>query len=187
MSLTRVVAANVSGTEYDTVPVNLASGVGGNGGSATKIGAGNSYLDGVEISRVDTGDVFGSTVLDNNVADKALDAGVFAYNNNVPVAKRLTSELSSVSNDYLVSGASVPSGVQSIHALESLNTTRTATGIRENKYNRFDNVWESGYPVTAVDSFGADSAANPTRDIPGSLTYLNGKDINIEDYSAKNG
>lgn len=188
MSLTRIRAANINGIVYNTVPLNASnSNTGGNGGAGTRLGSGNSFLDSVEVSSVDNGGVFASTVLDNNIADKALDSGIFAFNNNAPIAKKLTSKISSVNNDYLLSGAAVPSNVNSIHFLQTLRTTKTATAIREKKYDMYNNIWESGYPITIEDSLGFDVAAGPTRNIPGYLIMLtNGKNIESIPYKAKN-
>lgn len=189
MPLSNVIAIQVNGTEYDTVPTNVkGSGAGGNGGAGTKLGSGNSVLDNVAVSRADTNGVFGSTVLDNDHADKALDAGVFAYNNEKPIAKRLTTSLATVSDDVLLSGATVPSLVRSIHKLETLRTTRTTSAIRANKFNRYTGQWESGYPVTATDSLNTDEAAVPTRNVPGSLTFTSsGANIQTSSYTEKTG
>lgn len=191
MAITQVCAVKASdGTEYNSVPPNAkGSGAGGNGGAVTKGGTvASSLLDNVEVSRYDAG-VFGSTVLDNDWANEALSAGTFAYNNQTPVAKRITDTLAgSVSNTTLLSGAAVPSNVRSIHKLETLRTQRITTAIRANKYNRFTGAWDAGYPANAVDSLPTDNAANPTRSAPGQLTYKEGALIPVnDDYKAKNG
>lgn len=189
MPLSDVIAIKVNGTEYDTVPTNAkGSGAGGNGGAGTKLGSGNDKLDNVAVSRADTNGVFGSTVLDNDHADKALSSGIFAYNNEAPIAKRLTTSLATVSDDVLLSGAAVPSLVRSIHKLETLRTTRTTTAIRENKFNRYTGQWAAGYPVTAEDTLDTDESATPTRNVPGSLTYTSaGANIQTTSYTEKTG
>lgn len=191
MAITQVCAVKASnGSEYSTVPPNAkGSGAGGNGGAVTRGGTtASNLLDNVGVSRYNT-TVFGSTVLDNDWANEALSAGSFAYNNQDPIAKRITTTLAgSVSNDTLLSGAAVPENVRSIHKLEVLRTRRFTTAIRDNKYNRYTGEWDSGYPAVAVDSLATDNAANPTRSVPGRLTYKAGALTPVDrTYPAKNG
>lgn len=186
MSLTQVVATDTNGNEYNTVPTNLSTLVNRTGGAATKVS--NTYqLDGVTTAYSNLG-VFGSTVIDGDDADKALSAGVFAYNNESPIAKRVTDTLSTVSNDVLLSGAAQPSLVRSIHELEVLRTRRLTTAIRQNKWNEFTGEFDAGYPVVTVDTLATDNAANPTRAIPGLLNYKSsGPTIVSDNYSKKTG
>lgn len=127
--------------------------------------------------------VFGSTVIDNDSADPALSDGIFAYNNQDPVAKKLTSSLAGTPNDYLLSGAADPNNIRSIHKLEVVRTRRLTKAIRQNKFNRYTGKFEAGYPQTGVDDFydiglnalstsSTDDAATPTRDNPGELTFI---------------
>lgn len=191
MAISQIVAAKASdGSDYSTVPPNAkGSGAGGNGGSVTRGGTvASSLLDNVDVTRHNT-DVFGSTVLDNSWADEALSAGTFAYDNQSPVAKRLTSSLSGVSNTVLRSGAAVPQNVRSIQKLETLRTRRYATAIRNGKYNEYTGEFDGGFPVVAVDSLATDNAANPTRTSPGQLTYKGGALLPVtnNDYKEKTG
>jgi len=191
MAISQIVAAKASdGSDYSTVPPNAkGSGAGGNGGSVTRGGTvASALLDDVDVTRHNA-DVFGSTVLDNSWAHEALSAGTFAYDNQSPVAKRLTSSLSGVSNTVLRSGAAVPENVRSIHKLETLRSRRYATAIRNNKYNRFTGEFDGGFPVVAVDSLSTDNAANPTRTSPGQLTYKGGALLPVtnNDYKEKTG
>ena len=191
MAISQVVAAKASnGDDYDTVPPNVkGSGAGGNGGSVTRGGTVESgLLDNVSVTRYNT-TVFGSTVLDNDWADEALSAGTFAYNNQSPVGKRVTDELSGVSNTVLRSGAAVPENVRSIHKLEVLRSRRYTTAIRAGKYNEYTGEWDAGFPVVAVDTLATDNAANPTRTNPGQLTYKGGALLPVtdNDYKKKTG
>lgn len=190
MAITSYAVKASDGSDYDSVAINAkGSGAGGNGGSVARGGsAASNLLDNVAVSRYDAG-VFGSTVIDNSWADEAVDAGTFAYNNEKPVAKRITTELSGgVSNDILLSGAAVPSNVRSIHKLETLRTQRITTAIRANKYNRYTGDWDAGFPANAVDVLAADHAATPTRSVPGELTYKTAAPLAVnDDYKAKNG
>ena len=187
MAISQVVAAKADGNLYNTVPPNVTgSGAGGNGGSVAKA-SNSSLLDGVETSYYNAG-VFGSTVLDNNTSDKALSAGIFAYNNSNPISKRVTTTLSTTSNDVLLSGASQPELIQSIHKIETVRTRKLTTAIRENRYNEFTGQFEAGYPQVAVDSFNSDSAANPSRTNPGKLTYKTSSASPVNDsYKEKTG
>lgn len=186
MPLTRVVAANTSSVNYSTVPTNaVASGAKDLGGSATKINT-TSQLDGVSIDRYDAG-VFGSTVLDNGVADKALSAGTFAFNNNEPIARRVTSNLSGVYNNVLQNSAN--SGYSTaIHSNSTSYTAKVRTGLEAGKFNEATGEWEAGYPQNSVDDFGTDNAAAVSRADQGSLTYMvNGKAATTTAYDGKNG
>ena len=136
------------------------------------------------------GNVFASTVLDNGHADEALDAGTFAYNNQRPVAKRTTSTISGVSNTVLRSGAGQPADIRSIHKVETVRTRRFCTAIRANKYNRFTNTFDGGFPVVATDDMdqATDVASNPTRDVPGHLTFKGGQPLPVSvNYKPKTG
>lgn len=184
MSLSQVVAATASGTLYDTVPPNKSTLV-DNKGAAAKVST-SSLLVGVAVSREDVG-VFGSTVVDNNDADKALGAGVFAYDNESPVAKRLTSSLSTVSNDYLLSGAADPTGRRSIHKLEVVTSRLQTTAIREGRWNDYTGQYDPGYPLVVTDTYASDNAANPTRSVPGRLAYAGQSSVSTVNYSEKTG
>lgn len=131
--------------------------------------------------------VFGSTVVDNDTADKALDAGVFAYNHSRPISKRMTTELADVATDVLKTTGSDPANIRSIHKLEVLRTRRLTTAIRANKYNRYTGQWDEGFPVVAVDSLDEDNAATPSRSVPGTLVFKYGSPtVSNANYSSKN-
>lgn len=194
MAISQVVAIKVNGTEYSTVPPNAkGSGAGGNGGSAAKI-SDTSKLDGVAVSRYDAG-VFGSAVVDTNDVDTAGGA-ILAYNNPGPIAKRLTTSLNDSPNSFLLSGAAVPSLVESIHYIkvctmgcsDGVRTRRLTSAIRQGKFNRYTGTFEAGYPVVAADSFASDNAAQPTRGTPGELTYKSSSLVPVNDvYKSKTG
>jgi hypothetical protein len=198
MSLTQVYAAKVDGNDYDTVPPNRpSSGAGGNGGSATRIGSSSTKLDNVNVTRT-VDDVFGSTVIDGDDTNKSLSSGTFAYNNQSPIAKKVTTSLAGVANDVLRSGASTPRLVRSIHRQEKVRTTRYTTAVRAGYWNIYSGQW-STTPTTAVDAFwdnandttsatSTDQAASPSRSIPGELVYKTGKLEPVQDdYKSKTG
>ena len=138
----------------------------------------SGVVSSVGTPRTDLG-VFGSTVIDNDSSDKALLGGVFGYNNERPIAKKITVSLSTVSNDFLVSGAGDPANIRSIHKIESVRTRKLTTAIRNNKWNEYSGEFDSGFPQVQVDSFGEDAAANPTREVPGQLNYIAGNENTI--------
>lgn len=181
--------AKVSGVDYSVPPNVKSSGSVNNRGVVAKGGSvASGKLTNVGVSRYNT-NVFASTVLDNNVADKALSGGIFAYNDRDGVAVRTTTELAGVNNNALRSGASVPGLTRGIHKLEVYRTTKTASGIRANKYNRYTNTWDGGYPQVVTDTPGSDTAATPTRTSPGQLTYKLGQPVPVSnnDYKGKTG
>lgn len=181
--------AKVSGVDYSVPPNVKSSGAVNNRGTVTRGGSvASGGLTNVGVSRYNT-TVFASTVLDNAWADKALSGGTFAYNDQNGVGMRYTTELAGVSNTTLRSGADTPGLVRSIHKLEVYRTTKTASGIRANKFNRYTGDWDGGYPQVVTDTPGTDTAATPTRTAPGQLTYKLGQPVPVSnnDYKAKTG
>ena len=131
--------------------------------------------------------VFGSSVIQGVNTEMAIE-GTFAFNNAKPVAKRISTTLSTVSNDVLLSGAAQPGLIRSIHKLEVLRTRRATLAIRTGHFNMYTGKYDGGYPVVAVDSLGVDDAANPTRDFTGELQYLSGSPIpTLDEYKEKTG
>ena len=195
MAISQVVAMTVDGNFYDTIPPNVAgSGAGGNGGSVAKA-SNTDLLDGVEVSRYNA-DVFGSTVVDTNDIEKVYSGGELAYNNPGPIAKKVTTELNGVENNILLSGAAVPSIVQSIHYIQvcemgcsdGVRTRQLTSAIRNNHYNVFSGQFDVGYPVISADTFNTDDAAHPTRNLPGELVFTSsGAKIVNTTYKKKTG
>jgi len=149
------------------------------GGAAVNTGSVSTLIDQVSLGKTkDTG--FGSTVVNNNSADPAVSAGTFKYDNQRPVAKRLTTTLSGVSNTALQSGASKPALVRSIHKLETLRTRRLTTAIRAGLWNIYSGKFANNQngnvqnPTVAVDTLATDVAATPTQAAPGQLVYMTG-------------
>jgi hypothetical protein len=163
----------VNGSDSTPISTNNDGGV---------IKANGSVNSGVVISvstpRTNLG-VFGSTVLDNNSADKAVDEGVFAFNNEGPIAKKISATIGGLPNDFLRSGAGDPANIRSIHKIESVTTRKLTTAIRTNKWNEYSGEFDAGFPEVQVDSFGEDAAANPTREVPGQLNYIAGNENTI--------
>lgn len=179
-----------------TIQVNgssvTTSSTSNNGGSTIKAGT-STVLNNVNLGYYNSG-VFGSSVADGTDTDKALSAGTFSHNNQRPIAKRVTEELSGVANTTLQSGAGQPGLIRSIHKLEVLRTRRLTTAIREGKWNIFKGAFLNNQtqavdnPVVATDSLATDSAATPSRSIPGKLVYKTGAPVPVQDdYKAKTG
>lgn len=174
-----------------TVQVNGSSVVGNyyNGGStknkggvAVKAGASSTTLSNRPVKAINVG-VYGSVVVDGTDTDKSVNAGVFAYSDRKPVAKRLSDSLATVSNKTLLSGAAVPSLQTEINRSEGVTTNRTSTAFRAGNLNLFTGKYTS--VTTASDSFGNDTEARVTRGAPGRLVYLLGKAPVRTGYKAK--
>lgn len=173
-----------------TVQINGSSVVGdyytggstkNKGGVAVKAGS-SSTLTNRPVKAVNVG-VYASVVVDGIDTDPALAGGVFAYNDQKPVAKRLTTALATVSNKVLKSGAAVPSLQTGINKLEGVITNKTSTAFRAGNFNLFTGKYSS--VTTATDSFGNDTEARVTRNAPGRLVYLIGKSPVRTGYKAK--
>ena len=129
---------------------------------------------------------FASTPVDNDWADKAVSGGTFAHNHTKPISSLITTELAGLSNNAILTPGNDGDTIRSINKLETLRTRRFTTAIRSNKYNRFTNTFEAGFPVVAVDSLSTDVAATPTQSVPGKITYLRGGKTPYNDsYKAK--
>lgn len=143
--------------------------------------------------------VFGSTPVDNDDADKAVDDGDFAYDNQRPVSKKVTSILAGgVSANFMLSGAGDPTNIKSIHKIEALTTRKLTTAIRDNRWNEYSGEFDPGYPEVQFDVFYSirdlgiglegsviDDAANPSRVNPGDLTYTQGTTPVSTNYPTK--
>jgi len=157
-----------------------------NGGAVIKAGTSATLVDNVALGYSNVG-VFGSSVADGTNTDKALSAGTFSFNNQSPIAKRVTTTLSGVSNTYLQSGAAKPGIIRSIHKLEVVRTRRLTTAIRAGYWNIYSGSFTAP-PTVAVDSFASDDAASPSRSAPGELTYMTGSVVPVQDdYAEKTG
>lgn len=152
------------------------------GGVAIKAGASSTTLTDRPVKGVDVG-VYASVVVDGVDTDPSLAGGVFAYNDQKPVAKRITTSLATVSNKVLRSGAAVPSLQTEINKLEGIITNKTSTAFRAGNFNLYTGKYSS--ITTATDSFGNDVEARVTRSAPGRLVYLLGKAPVRTGYKAK--
>lgn len=121
---------------------------------------------------------------------KAVDAGLFAkMTAGEYIIRRQADKIAGVSNTVLNSGAS-DFGRNSIHKKENRRTTRMIQAGWNFATGQFLTD-----PVNALDSFGNDDAARPTRAIPGELVlFVHGPSTDgalavplQDDYKAKTG
>lgn len=146
MEISIMATAKINGSNYTTPPNTKSSGAKNVGGASTRIVT-NTLLDGVAVTR-GVGDKYGSVVVNNNTADKAISGNDFAKNTVKPIGTRLTSSM-------IGPASSLRRG---IHSLVKVTNRLDTTGIRANKYNRVTNTWDVGYPQTSVDYLKADTA-----------------------------
>lgn len=162
----------------------------------------------VSVENIVLGDegVFGSVVVDGLNTDKALSSGTFAFNNQQPIAMKITQELSGVANDFLLNGANNVKDIRSIQyqqvkadfsiedsgLIDGVRTTKTTKAIREGKWDVYTGKFDAGYPEVSVDAFdgvdgvSGDEAAKVDRSNPGVLVYKLSKGIPIsENYDKK--
>lgn len=133
---------------------------------------------------------FGSKVVEDTVtnkdyAGKAVSGGTFSHDHVKPISALVTTELSGVNTNVIKSPAN--DGVKrSINKLETLRTRKFTSAVRANKYNRYTNKFDAGYPEVSSDALGTDEAATPTASVPGELTYRTGAKVPVNDnYKAK--
>ena len=150
------------------------------GTSITSTSANSAFANMVAVSS-ESDQVYVTGPIDNNDADKALSSGSFAYNSNSPVAKKLTTSLSGVSNTTLLSGAAQPGQRRKVNKIEGLTTSLVTTAIRNGDYNLTTGEFTTP-PSGSVDSFGSDDAVDKNE-----LQYMYGSLIPaMASYGANN-
>lgn len=138
-----------------------------------------------------TVDTFASTVIEDSVtsvdyAGKAVSGGTFAHNHTKPISSLITDELAGVSTNAIKTPGNDGDTIRSINKVENNKSVLFTKALRANKYNRYTNTWDAGYPSGVTISFSSDDAANPTSSVPGELTYLRGSVTPYNDnYKAK--
>ena len=137
----------------------------------------------------------GSIVIDGDDTNKSLTSGTFAYNNNKPVAKRLTVALATVNKTFLQSGAARPELVVSVNKIETVDTRAIATAIRSGYWNIYTGKFTTD-PTVSYDTMHKsvsgtsviDVAANVSRSSTGRLTYMLGAGNAVKrSYDSKRG
>lgn len=107
-----------------------------NHGTANRIGSTSTVLENREPTRSQA-DLNGSVVVDGNDTDEALAASTIAYNNQSPIAMRLTSTISGQSNNVLQSASNAPGQLRSINKRESYKATKIATAYRNGYWDPY--------------------------------------------------
>lgn len=138
---------------------------------------GGSVLSGgtnTQLNTVSHGQVQVQTMkpVDGTDTDKALSAGTFAYDNDTPVAKKVSTTLSGVSNDVLKSGAAQPGLRRKVNKIEGLTTSKVTSALRGGYYNHVTGKFDNTYPQSSSDSFGTDDAVTSSE-----LQYMYGNPV----------
>lgn len=161
-----------------------------NGGAGINLGN-SSILDNRQSSNFfNNNAVFASTPLDDASADEARSAGVFAFDNDRGVIRRVTTTLSNVANTVLESAAAQPQNVQSVHSTTGIVIDNLTSSIRDGHWNAFSGAFKSATTtgLAAIDdSFGADNEASVSRSSQGEFAYRLGSGIVQDQYDPKNG
>lgn len=127
---------------------------------------------------------FASTVTNSNDVSRAVNTASLPYNNNSPIAKKLTSKITGRDNTVLMAGALRPELLDSINDISSIRTVRTTAAIRAGNFNLYTGKF-SVAPTVSLDDFGTDFAATVYRLYTGSLRYKIGSSTTQTNYSKK--
>ena len=126
-----------------------------NHGTASRVGSSSSVLENREPSRSQR--EIGSVVVDGNDTDEALSASSIAYNNQSPIAMRLTSSISGQTNNALLGASNAPGQIRSINKRESYKVSKIATAYRNGYWNPYAGKFivygsysRAGYTVTVT-------------------------------------
>lgn len=106
-----------------------------NRGTALRIGSASTLLDGRNPDRYQT--TIGSVVVDGNDTDEAISASTIAYNNQSPIAMRLTTTISGQSNTVLRSASNAPGQLRSINKRESYKVNKLSTAYRKGYWDPY--------------------------------------------------
>lgn len=107
-----------------------------NAGTAARLGSNQDVLDNKEPNRYQRD--IGSVVVDGDDTDEALSASTIAYNNNSPIAMRLSETISGQSNTVLLGGDNAPGQLRSINKRESYKVSKIATAYRAGWWSLYD-------------------------------------------------
>jgi hypothetical protein len=145
-----------------------------NGGAGINLGSSNNLAN---KSSGQNNDRVGSIVSNTSEIDPALSNGIFAFDNNRPVGKKITDSLASVNNDYLLSGAAEPGLIRSINSIEEIRTRQFTSSVRNKTYDYVNNVFEEGFPVLQLDDLGDDYGGRF-----GAVAFKIGKSSPVTEY-----
>ena len=155
-----------------------------NGGTAINVGT-STVLD-TRAPGAAAKTIFASTPISGVHAEKAVDSGTFAFDNQTGLIMRVTDSLATVSNDVLVSAADDVVNARSINQVSGIYQTNDTSSRRDGAWNAYSGAYNPAYTGGLTD-FGIDEAANPSRVTPGELAYMDGSpNPTTDEYSKKN-
>lgn len=99
-----------------------------NAGTAARLGSNQDVLDNKEPNRYQL--EVGSVVVDGDDTDEALAASTIAYNNNSPIAMRLSETISGQSNTVLLGADNAPGQLRSINKRESFKVGKLSRAYK---------------------------------------------------------
>lgn len=171
-------------TEQQGGSAVTASSTINNGGTAINVGT-STVLD-TRAPGAAAKTVFASTPISGVHAEKSVDAGTFAFDNQTGLIMRVTDSLATVSNDVLVSAADDVVNARSINQVSGINISDRTSAIRAGAWNAYSGEFSPAVTGDLTD-FGIDNAANPSRATPGELAYMDGSpNPTTDEYSKKN-
>lgn len=136
---------------------------GGNIAANSAITATNITADGDNlVSKTNNVGVFGSTPVVNSAINTASFINIEVGNIN-----NITETLNTLYQDPR------PDLTKSIHKTETSRTLQYTTAFRDGYYNMFTGKFFVD-PTVQVDTFAADHAARPSREVPGELAFMYG-------------
>jgi len=141
---------------------------GGNIAVNSAITATNITADGDNlVSKTNNVGVFGSTPVVNSVKNPASPVNKANVFLDVAQLNDITETLNTLYQDPR------PDLTKSIHKTETSRTLQYTTAFRNGYYNMFTGKFFVD-PTVQVDTFAADHAASPTREVPGELAFMYG-------------
>lgn len=173
--MAKVSLQQVDGSSYSVPPNVKGSGASNDHGTVARGGSGSSNLTNVAVTRYDAG-VFGSTVVDNAVVDKAVSANVLAKNSRTPVAPKITS--------LMAGTAGTPSLIRTPLSRTAYRTVYTSTAFRNGQFNLYTGKYDPA-PTSSLDTVATDDAAVLSRNVPGTLVFTKGGTPVSANYKAK--
>lgn len=174
--MAKVSLQKVDGSSYSVPPNVNGSGASNDHGAVARGGSvASGNFTNVQVSNQNVG-VFGSTVVDNSVVDKAISANVLAKNTRTPVAPRITS--------VMLGTAGTPNLIRTPLSRTAYRTVATSTAFRNGQFNLYTGKYDPA-AVSSLDTVAVDNAAVLSRSAPGKLVFTKGGKPVSADYKAK--
>ena len=195
------------GAQVTTFDANgFAVGTDVDQGSIRAMSTGTAFSANPKFTNVPLGEENPITTINSGLDDGG--RGVVAavpglFNGGDQVITKATTDITGVSNNVLLFGASNSANSPAINQKAVIEVKLYKTAIRNGEWNpvtaQFDTEpltvaqsggWNLGVGVdnsTTLVASGTDNAANPTQDVPGELVYMDGdSDPTQDEYKAKN-